>query len=72
MLFFMVDKEEFVMTNVNADTIRGFWKDYRCYRYDMDLSFCEFLEENGLYVRAAPPFFNPFGYDLADIEISLN
>lgn len=72
MFFFMVDRHKFVMTNASADTIKKFWKNYRTYRYDFNFSFSRFLEENGIYVRVAAPYFSPFGYDLDNLEIVLN
>ncbi|MEW6117494.1 MAG: hypothetical protein AB1553_11395 [Nitrospirota bacterium] len=72
MRFFMVDSEQFVLTNVSEDTIRGYWKDYYAYRYDITLSFYEFLRENGIDVRIISPSFNPFGFGFSHIEISLN
>lgn len=72
MHFFMVDKHKFVMTNASADSIKRFWHDYCAYRYYFNLSFSSFLEENGVYVRAVPPHFSPFGYDLDSVEVVLN
>lgn len=72
MLFFMLDKGHFVMTNMSEDSIREIWKNYRAYRYDVDFSFQAFLEENGYYVRITMPSFGLFGYDLSDIEFSVN
>lgn len=72
MLFFMVDKDHFIMTNAPEETVKEFWNNYRSFRYDMNFSFCDFLRENGIYVRDALPSFGPLGYDLASIEVSLN
>lgn len=72
MLFFMVANEYFVLTNVSESTIRGYWKDYYAYRYDINFSFHEFLRENGLYVRITSPPPDPFGHSLTDIDICLN
>ncbi len=72
MRFFMVERHKFVLTNASPDTLKRFWHDYRAYHYDFDLSFSNFLEENGVYVRTAAPYFSLFGYDLEDIEITLN
>ena len=72
MLFFMVDKHKFVMTNASADTIKQFWHDYCAYRYYFNLSFSSFLEENGIYVRVAHPCLSPFGYDVDSVEVALN
>ncbi len=72
MLFFMVDKHKFVMTNASAETIKQFWHDYCTYSYYFNLSFSSFLEENGIYVRIAPPYFRTFGYDLESVEVVLN
>jgi hypothetical protein len=68
----MVERHKFVMTNASADTIKQFWHDYRAHRYYFNLSFSSFLEENGIYVRVALPYFSPFGYDLASVEVVLN
>ena len=72
MLFFMVDKHKFVMTNASPDIIKQFWHDYYAYQYYFNLSFSSFLEENGIYVRVAHPYFSPFGYDLDSVEVVLN
>ncbi len=72
MVFFMVDRHKFVMTDASTETVKKFWNYYHTYRYDFDCSFSTFLEENGIYARIASPYFSPFGYSLDDIEISLN
>lgn len=68
----MVGNHSFVLTDASPDTIKKFWKTYHAYRYDFDLSFPRFLQENGIYARVASPSFNSFGYCLDDIELSLN
>ncbi|MBZ0155904.1 MAG: hypothetical protein K8I29_06775 [Alphaproteobacteria bacterium] len=72
MLFFMLDREHFVLTTLSEDCIRGIWKDFLVYRYDIICSFQNYLEEQGFYVRITLPVLDSFGYDLSDIEIALN
>ncbi len=71
-LFFMVEKHKFVLTNASLETIKKFWNNYLAFRYDFNFSFPRFLQENGIYARVASPYFSPFGYNVDDIEIPLN
>jgi hypothetical protein len=68
----MVDRHKFVMTDASAETIKKFWNCYHAYRYDFNCSFTKFLQENGICATVASPYFSPFGYNLDDIEVSLN
>ncbi len=72
MLYFMVERHKFVMTNASSDTIKQFWHDYHTYRYDFNFSFPRFLSENGIFAQVASPNLSSFGYDLDDVEIVLN
>ena len=72
MLFFMVEKDRFVIADASEKTVREFWKNYHAYRYDFNFSFDAFLNENGIYARVALPLEIPFRYRLTNLEISLN
>ncbi len=68
----MIGKDNFVLTNASEETVRDLWNNFNAYRYDVDCSFFEFLDQNGIYVRMASPYLNLFGYSISEIEIALN
>jgi hypothetical protein len=73
MLIFLDEKDSFLLAHTTEDVIKGFWTTYHAYRYDMYVSFLEFLRGNGIAVRkVSPSDLNTCGYKFSEIDISLN
>ena len=73
MLLFLSGKDSILLTDAAEDVIKRFWNVYYAYRYDMYVSFLEFLRGNGVYVkRVSPEDLDSCGYRISEINITLN
>ncbi len=73
MTFFLVaDSEDVLLVSSSEEALREIWTNYWTYRYDFNLSFCEFLRENGIYARKVPPSLVLPASEAIDIEICPN
>jgi len=73
MLLFLSEKDSILLTDAAEDVIKRFWNVYYAYRYDMYVSFLEFLRGNGVYAnKVSPEDIDAFGFKLSEISITLN
>jgi|MudIll2142460700_1097286.scaffolds.fasta_scaffold868361_1 hypothetical protein len=73
MLLFLSEKDSVLLIDAAEDVIKGFWNAYHAYRYDMYVSFLEFLRGNGLYVKkVSSEDLNSCGYKISEINVTLN
>ncbi len=72
MLFLIKDNRDIVLVSTSREIMRKFWATYWTYRYDFNLTFYDFLRENGISVRKIPPWSTPPGGGTIDIEVCPN
>ena len=73
MLLFLSEKDSVLLIDAAEDVIKGFWNAYHAYRYDMYVSFLEFLRGNGVYAKKVSlGDIDASGYKLSEISITLN
>jgi hypothetical protein len=73
MFIFLAEKNSFLVTDAAEEVVKRFWNAYHTYRYDMHVSFLEFLRGNGVRAKKVSPR-DPkvFRYNISGIDICLN
>lgn len=73
MILFLSEKDSILLTDAAEEAIKKYWNAYHAYRYDMYVSFLEFLRGNGVYAKKVSlGDIDASGYKLSEISITLN
>jgi hypothetical protein len=73
MLLFQDEKDSYLLADATEEVLKKFWDIYHAYRYDMYVSFVEYLRGNGVCVKkVSPRNLGTCGYRFSEITISLN
>ncbi len=73
MLLFHDEKNSYLLVDASEDVLKKFWNIYHSCRYDMEVSFLEYLRGNGVCVKkVSSKKVNSCGYKLSDIRLCLN
>jgi len=73
MILFLSEKDSILLTDAAEEAIKKYWNVYHAYRFDMYVSFLEFLRGNGVYAKkVTPEALDAFGYKFSEISITLN
>jgi hypothetical protein len=73
MLLFQDEKNSYLLADATEEVLKKFWDIYHAYRYDMYVSFLEYLRGNGVYAKkVSSRQLNSCGYSFSDIVVTLN
>ncbi len=73
MLLFQDEKDSYLLADATEEVLKKFWDIYHSYRYDMYVSFLEYLRGNGVYAKkVSSRHLNSCGYSLSEISVTLN